>query len=681
MPVGQRFGAGYRRNTRQGGQALVFALFSSLLVILALFAMFSMGERAIEKIRMQNIADSAAYSSAVAEARDYNFSAYTNRAMIANQVSVAQFVGLTSWLRNMSAFANNNDPANIGRDLYQMMLEFGGSPVASIYMDLLSVFGKGVGLFDDGGVGATFMKAMVTTLDGLITVYGKSQEVYHDSVMLTVAETLGAIGKLGALMDSIFGTGSTFGDWFTTAQNVFNPNNNIIAANDPKVSLSTGGLGYLAYHLYKWSKFTGLMDPNTSNGDGANADRFAQVTMNSLDDFSRDRSTKPAWGFNFFYAPPLTYIDPTRFIPYQMGPLFLPVIHRGGTELKLTGPGGSAATPPAPSGATGRDCNGNPVTVTPATGATYQSTSPAISVDFFSNLPNPPPSPACPGTTGTAKKEVHTETDPISKLPVTITGRNYVWNGSAWIDPKTMTNTQGNPAVTTTPQANGNRGAAGSMSKQTWTALDASSWAGIDIIWFTIPIIFIPIPLPIPFAPPWMPLSHGAAQSGKALQNPTVLDDGNNFGDNAPDAYGSAFSNWATAIPARMRQAKSDPAGATLDWGGLGGLTKYMDVSDVSADNLAGPPLVVEVEKKDSDMLQSPGSGRLATQSGQAKMRSLSKSQVYFSRPTDIVLFKRSDNKAELGSLYNPYWQPRLMPNNFLEQYLSMEMQLNLPGI
>jgi hypothetical protein len=80
-------------------------------------------------------------------------------------------------------------------------------------------------------------------------------------------------------------------------------------------------------------------------------------------------------------------------------------------------------------------------------------------------------------------------------------------------------------------------------------------------------------------------------------------------------------------------------------------------------------------------MARSPGNGQFELVNGapQATMRALSKSEVYFSRPTDddaLTWFKRvSDNptQAEVGSLYNPYWQPRLAPNNFLEQYISME--------
>ena len=650
---------------RSRGQALVFALFMSVLVILAMLTMYSMGGQAIEKIKLQNTADAAVYSAAVAEARDYNFSAYTNRAMIANQVAVAQFVGMTSWFRNMSAFANG-DPTNVGRDVYQILLEFGGSPVANIYKSFLRGFGKVVGIFDEGRPGTTFMSAAVTVLDGLIAVYGKMQMIYHYSTALTVAETLGVFGTIGDAMNSLLGV-----DWFSGLE-VLDGGDNIIEANDAKAGLTVTSLPHIVWHYYNWFKFTELKDPNTAGADGAEADRFAQVTMDSLDDFSRDRSTKPAWGFSFFYAPPLTYIDPTRFIPFQNGPLFLPVIHRGGTELKLTdtsGGGGTSGT--GSSGASGVDCNGNPVTATGSTGAGQ------ISVDYWADL-TPHSATACEGDSGMV-----TVGDGGHPQGVYSYKKNSPAPGGTWVDPSTLTNTTGSASTTTSPRATGNRGTAGSKSKKSWTALDASSWAGIDIFWFVIPIISIPIPLPIPFAPPWIPLSHGAAQSGPKLNAPTVLAADNNFGVEAADAYGAVLDSWTTKIAAEMRQSKG--AGASLDKvASLGGLTKYMDVSAVEpADtNLEGPALVIEIEKGVGDMLKNPSTGQFATTNGapKGKMRSLSKAQVIFARPTNdtaLSWFQRvSDDptKTELGSLYNPYWQPRLLPNNFLEQYISMEL-------
>jgi hypothetical protein len=61
------------------------------------------------RIKLQNTADAAAYSAAVLQARDYNFSAYTNRAMIANQVTAAQVVALKSWIDELDATYSHSD--------------------------------------------------------------------------------------------------------------------------------------------------------------------------------------------------------------------------------------------------------------------------------------------------------------------------------------------------------------------------------------------------------------------------------------------------------------------------------------------------------------------------------------------------------------------------------------------
>ena len=94
---------GISTRSAQRGQALVFVTIVMLVVMLALVTMYSMGQLTTAKMKLQNTADAAAYSAALAQARDYNFSAYTNRAMVANQVVIAQLVGLTSWARNYNS--------------------------------------------------------------------------------------------------------------------------------------------------------------------------------------------------------------------------------------------------------------------------------------------------------------------------------------------------------------------------------------------------------------------------------------------------------------------------------------------------------------------------------------------------------------------------------------------------
>ncbi|RKT20597.1 hypothetical protein B0G69_3916 [Paraburkholderia sp. RAU2J] len=65
--------------------------------------LFLLVEMTGAKVKRQNTADAAAHSAAVLQARDYNFSAYTNRAMIANQVTAAQVVALKSWIDELDA--------------------------------------------------------------------------------------------------------------------------------------------------------------------------------------------------------------------------------------------------------------------------------------------------------------------------------------------------------------------------------------------------------------------------------------------------------------------------------------------------------------------------------------------------------------------------------------------------
>jgi hypothetical protein len=100
-----------RRRTRgQAGQALVPALLFLLMGGIGLYVAFGSFQMTSAKIKLQNTADAAAYSAAVLQARDYNFSAYTNRAMVANQVSAAQVVALKSWIDELdNTYMGNPD--------------------------------------------------------------------------------------------------------------------------------------------------------------------------------------------------------------------------------------------------------------------------------------------------------------------------------------------------------------------------------------------------------------------------------------------------------------------------------------------------------------------------------------------------------------------------------------------
>jgi hypothetical protein len=413
-------------------------------------------------------------------------------------------------------------------------------------------------------------KGIVTTLDWLIDFYGVAQTAYHYSTAWTIAEMLGVglqklsdgLAKLVTMLGVPASEANALSgvcslpviDWICGKERGYD----VIKMNDPDAQLSTPGTAALVVSLVQWLRFTEQKDPNAAAKDGAEADRFANVARDSLDGFSRDRRSPDGmyttWGgfvAGGIGAPPPFVIDPTRLIPYQNGPLFMWLWHRGGTELKQ-------------------------------------------------------------------------------------------------ISPKT---------------------------KRTWSALDATGFSGLGFFWFSI--LGIPIPFPIPIL--FMPIGWGAAQAGPSSNlNPT-----NNFVTSAADAYGAAYSNVNTAGAALMQRGAG--AGGTL--GNLpfsssgGGLRPYFDVKDVADNTKAAfdaPPLVLEIEKSGQAISDSNShvGGRFTLTPGTQSnaMRALSKSQAYFSRPSK--LWPRGDGKTELGSLYNPYWQARLIDNSFAERYISMSWHL-----
>ncbi len=74
------------------------------------FFMFNSGQLVQEKIRLTNTADAVAYSAGVLEARVLNYDAYTNRAIIANEIAIGQAVGLASWAKYAGTSASNISP-------------------------------------------------------------------------------------------------------------------------------------------------------------------------------------------------------------------------------------------------------------------------------------------------------------------------------------------------------------------------------------------------------------------------------------------------------------------------------------------------------------------------------------------------------------------------------------------
>lgn len=91
---------------RQRGQALIFGIVVLLGAAVATFFLFNTGQMTAEKTKLVNTADAVAYSAGVMHARALNFDAYTNRALIANEATIAQMVSISSWLQYAQGHVN-----------------------------------------------------------------------------------------------------------------------------------------------------------------------------------------------------------------------------------------------------------------------------------------------------------------------------------------------------------------------------------------------------------------------------------------------------------------------------------------------------------------------------------------------------------------------------------------------
>lgn len=122
---------------QQSGQALVYGLFMLMAGVAALYFLFNVGQLTQEKTKLVNTSDAVAYSAGIMHARAMNYMAYTNRAMVADEVTIAQAVSLASWGKYLeehgqSAMSLGCNPENyyISEPALEMMLRY--APICSI---------------------------------------------------------------------------------------------------------------------------------------------------------------------------------------------------------------------------------------------------------------------------------------------------------------------------------------------------------------------------------------------------------------------------------------------------------------------------------------------------------------------------------------------------------------------
>jgi len=193
----QPHGHGYR----QAGQALPLGLALILVGALSGLVLYNTGQSAIEKTRLVNAADAAAYSGVQWQARALNFQAYTNRAMVANQVTLAQAVTLQSWStygqimgENISTVLSAVPFVNAiaaGVESVMVVVNQVVSPIAGTMLSVVDTINQGIGSAQSAMFASTFVATPAVVK---AVVEGSDPRFNADSAY-------GVLGTLGNLSD------------------------------------------------------------------------------------------------------------------------------------------------------------------------------------------------------------------------------------------------------------------------------------------------------------------------------------------------------------------------------------------------------------------------------------------------------------------------------------------------
>lgn len=155
--------------SKQAGFSTVLGVLLAAAMMLSIFSLYDVGQVTTHKMRAQNAADAAAYSVATITARDMNFIATTNRAMVANQVAIGQMVGLSSYSHMIEQTASNMDTITD----YLQWIPFAGPVLNAITKALEAAADAMVEVFDAAA------KFIIPISDKLIGVSSVLQDTFH----------------------------------------------------------------------------------------------------------------------------------------------------------------------------------------------------------------------------------------------------------------------------------------------------------------------------------------------------------------------------------------------------------------------------------------------------------------------------------------------------------------------
>lgn len=282
----------------------MFVLAMLGVIVISVIFLYQSGRITTEKMQLQNGADAAAYTSAALEARAMNFSAYTNRAMVANEIAIAQAVGLLS-------FANELKSVRTYLNTYATIINAASLGAATPFTTPMRAIGNGF-----GKVGGSIEKAIgkvapywIKTFSIVNSVYSVTQNIYQYTTAMLVMD-----GIYKSLNGNVVGT--------QYGSNLFK---NLFAPPKSYAKPSTISMVALAGHFYTYLNGYTKRFSQTSEKDADGMKRLAAVTRLARDDFSSGVGNKNRnWMLDLGFDIDIKILE----LGFHVG-----VYSKGGTEL------------------------------------------------------------------------------------------------------------------------------------------------------------------------------------------------------------------------------------------------------------------------------------------------------------------------------------------------------------
>lgn len=662
-----------RRFHHTRGQAAVFVLLFLGVMTLSLLFVYKAGKVTTERMQVQNAADAVAYSVSTIEARDLNFMAYTNRAMIANEVAIGQMIGLASWLFNWKSYSAY---LNAYR-LYFMDPLVSAVSLGTATVPFQNAFKAATKLIFETSANAvlTFLKPIInvatTILHNVNKAFSYAQTGFHYT---TIIYTIGA----------------------TLPDNPIMPNS-ILEDNAPNATTSDYGVFTLLMHALTYASLPGVASPNipipgapselwftrtykgsgTGDVDKVGYQRFAAITNASTDDFTRNRGWElplpilpdgliDFTGSDRFEGPTVLGITPW----FELKLTFeLDLKRQGGSELRYRS--NASAAPKSKKCPPGYEPGKGPGAV-PANSGTSKCV------------------PASPGGGGTPPAEPGTKYSWSAAGATGLFVTFYFYIGVGVDNIPLIGDISGKFEIGLGyPDAGG---ASGALTLDLGTVL--GEWDVFDIS--------LPFPTSAPF-------SAGSAQAAKTTNKMRTQD----LSLVATNTYGDAPSNrsaWVLGVPFIPSPGPvfiepsvpvvslTMPSTTNHINKTYGGLPPFY--TDTQSDHLRmgflAPYFISGVIMNQNNVNDSDGDGLptfgdfnvadgdqgdpLVDGYADGEVAAIAKSSVYFKRPNDLSYFARQDGQEEFGSSFNPYWQARLVETTNMDRMVALAIQQNVIG-